>query len=177
MFLRVTGRYQEILESYRDPVTGKPSNRCVYRWPRERSLDDEWKARILAWNAQMLRTARQPNQKNRYRLHKLTLRTLVYSRARRGLENLPPDESANEEERRLRLELASCSPKATRPVAHEPASPEPVQRDAVAAMTRPEPAVISPNESAVHEGPAEEWYSTVVGDRVVRRRLVVAGSQ
>jgi hypothetical protein len=30
--------YTEVLESYRDPVTHKPTHRCIARWPAEWSL-------------------------------------------------------------------------------------------------------------------------------------------
>jgi hypothetical protein len=41
MFVRHRGRYQEALESFRDPKTRKPTNRCIARWPLGRTLEDE----------------------------------------------------------------------------------------------------------------------------------------
>lgn len=40
MFLRATRRYREVLESYRHPVTGRPTNRCHARWPIGETLED-----------------------------------------------------------------------------------------------------------------------------------------
>src|SRR6476659_3788968 len=52
MFLRKTRRYYEILESYRHPVTAKPTNRCVIRWPLDRTLDQEIAHQVmLPWLA------------------------------------------------------------------------------------------------------------------------------
>src|SRR3954454_13340086 len=33
--------YTEVLESYRDPETGKPRHRCIARWRAERSFAEE----------------------------------------------------------------------------------------------------------------------------------------
>jgi hypothetical protein len=49
MFVRVVGRHQEALESYRHPETGQPTNRRVFRWPVGRSLRDEYQALIQAF--------------------------------------------------------------------------------------------------------------------------------
>jgi hypothetical protein len=109
MFVRVVGRYQEVLESYRHPVTGKPTNRRVVRWPVGHSLEEEWRANALAGVKQAFHPGPGGERKNRYRLLKLDVRGCELIRALRGLAKMPPDEAADERERTLRLELARLS--------------------------------------------------------------------
>ena len=52
MFLRKTRRYYEVLHSFRHPATGKPTNRCIVRWPISRTLDEEIRYQQLEpWRA------------------------------------------------------------------------------------------------------------------------------
>jgi hypothetical protein len=41
MFIRSRRGYQEALESYRHPGTGKPTHCCIARWSSGKSLNDE----------------------------------------------------------------------------------------------------------------------------------------
>jgi hypothetical protein len=41
MFLRLVRGYQEVLQSYRHPVTRRLKHRCIARWSSGRSLEDE----------------------------------------------------------------------------------------------------------------------------------------
>jgi outer membrane protein OmpA-like peptidoglycan-associated protein len=55
VFLRTTARYQEVLEAYRHPATGRPTNRCLARWPIRKTLE----AYIAALSRQRLRLQRE----------------------------------------------------------------------------------------------------------------------
>lgn len=79
MFLRTTRRYQEVLESYRHPVTGRPTNRCHARWPLGSTLEDH----IAALRKQRLRLQREGYGTERLE-KKLTALRRVRSWLRKG---------------------------------------------------------------------------------------------
>ena len=60
---RINGTdYVEVLESYRDPVTGKPKHRLVVRWRAEHGVDVGhllWVAKVLRRRAVIRRNAQE----------------------------------------------------------------------------------------------------------------------